>query len=121
MNARDQLKSYQNMTTTVVPQPPRMPIGHVLKTHPQQFQDILDGAKPFEVRKDDRDFATGDSVVLVEYDPTTKQHTGRSTTRVIGYLGRGALYPAGYCAFVLGYGDVINVPRFAMTGSGRIR
>lgn len=83
---------------------PRQPIGHVLKCWPQQFQDICNGDKPFTIRKDDRDYATGDAVVLVEYDPETKQHTGRSTTRTIGYLGRGAPYPAGYCAFVLTYG-----------------
>lgn len=95
----------------------RQPIGHVLKTHPQQFQDIVEGAKPFEVRKDDRDFARGDTVVLVEYDPASKQHTGRSTTRTIGYLGRGAPYPAGYCAFLLEYGDTC-APKMSMGLAG---
>jgi hypothetical protein len=50
------------------PKQPRQPIGHVLKSEPRQFQDVIEGAKVFEVRKDDRDFATGDTVVLVEYD-----------------------------------------------------
>lgn len=89
---------------------PRTPIGHVLKCWPQQFEDIRVGAKHFTVRNDDRDFATGDTVVLVEYDPATKQHSGRSETRVIGYLGRGAPYPAGTCAFSLTYGDCATAP-----------
>lgn len=84
---------------------PRQPIGHVLKCWPQQFEDIQMGMKPFTIRKDDRDFARGDTVVLVEYDPAKAQHTGRSTTRTIGYLGRGEPYPPGYCAFMLDYGD----------------
>lgn len=83
----------------------RPKVGHVLKCWPGQFEDIVQGDKPFTVRKDDRDFKTGDTVVLVEYDPETKQHTGRSTTRTIGYLGRGIPYPAGYCAFMLTYGE----------------
>jgi hypothetical protein len=101
------------------PKQPRQPIGHVLKSEPRQFQDVIEGAKVFEVRKDDRDFATGDTVVLVEYDPATEQHTGRSTTRAIGYLGRGAPYPAGWCAFALTYGEPMGVPEMngAMTGA----
>lgn len=87
------------------PGPPRPPIGHVLKCWPLQFEDILCGMKPFTIRKDDRDYQRGDTVVLVEYDPETKQHTGRSLTRMIGYLGRGAPYPDGHCAFMLEYGE----------------
>ena len=100
---------------------PRAPIGHVLKCWPQQFNDIIDGSKPFTIRKDDRDFAAGDTVVLVEYDPASKQHTGRSTSRVIGYLGRGAPYPDGYCAFMLGYGEACAPDVMLKQVAGRLR
>lgn len=86
---------------------PRQPIGHVLKCWPRQFDEVGTGERPFEIRKDDRDYARGDVVMLVEYDPETKQHTGRSMTRTIGLLGRGKPYPDGYCAFSLEYGNAV--------------
>lgn len=98
-------KAMKTINTTTTTMQPRPPIGHVIKSCPQQFQEVIDGARPFEIRKDDRDYATGDTVVLVEFDPLTKLHTGRSTTRIIGFIDRGAPYPAGYCAFMLGYGE----------------
>jgi len=42
---------------------------HTLKTHPAMFRAVRDGVKPFEVRKDDRAFQTGDVVRLTYYDP----------------------------------------------------
>ena len=42
---------------------------HTLKTHPAMFRACRDGVKPFEVRKDDRAFQTGDVVQLTYYDP----------------------------------------------------
>lgn len=40
---------------------------HHLKTLPEYFQAVIDGRKPFEVRKDDRGFKPGDKVILEEY------------------------------------------------------
>lgn len=37
---------------------------HVLKTHPAYFDAIKRGEKNFEVRKDDRGFQKGDTLVL---------------------------------------------------------
>lgn len=42
---------------------------HELKTLPVYFDAVLRGDKTFEVRKNDRDFQTGDVLVLREYDP----------------------------------------------------
>lgn len=93
----------QGLTRTA----PRKPIGHVLKCWPRQFDEVDAAERHFEIRKDDRDYARGDFVVLVEYDPETQQHTGRSMTRTIGLLGRGKPYPDGYCAFSLEYGNAV--------------
>lgn len=42
---------------------------HELKTWPEFFEAIQSGKKKFEVRKNDRDFKTGDTLLLKEYDP----------------------------------------------------
>ena len=44
--------------------------SHDLKTLPVYFDAVLRGDKTFEVRKNDRDFQTGDTLVLKEWDPT---------------------------------------------------
>lgn len=45
---------------------------HNLKTHPQYFNAVLNGDNYFELRKNDRDFAVGDTVVLNEYVAPTE-------------------------------------------------
>ena len=56
---------------------------HDLKSHPPLFQPVLDGAKQFEIRRNDRDFHVGDTVTLREYDPAIEtqgmeaHYTGR--------------------------------------------
>lgn len=88
-----------------LPPTPRQPIGHVIKSWRDSFDDVYLGRRAFEVRRDDRDYAPGDTVVLVEYDRDTKEHTGRSLTRVVGNLFRGKPFPEGICAFELRYGE----------------
>ena len=46
-----------------------MKTEHELKTHPKYLQRVASGQKPFEIRKNDRDFQVGDRVILKEYDP----------------------------------------------------
>lgn len=77
---------------------------HALKTHPQYYKEVRDGNKTFELRKDDRPFSNGDTVILQEYDPITKKYTGEEQEFEIGYILRDAtkfgLKP-GYCIFGL--------------------
>ncbi|MBR2343206.1 MAG: DUF3850 domain-containing protein [Clostridia bacterium] len=40
---------------------------HHLKTLPEYFQAVIDERKPFEIRENDRNFKTGDRVILEEY------------------------------------------------------
>lgn len=51
---------------------------HKLKTHPEHFQKVWDGIKTFEIRRDDRGFEIGDTVILDEYDPDLKIYLSRS-------------------------------------------
>jgi hypothetical protein len=61
---------------------------HRLKTWPKHFNDILCGLKTFEVRRDDRGFQVGDTLILEEYDRTRK-YSGRYLTRKVTHLLRG--------------------------------
>jgi hypothetical protein len=50
---------------------------HKIKSHPEQFQAVLNGDKKHEVRKFDRDYKQGDYVTLQEWDPASGKYTGR--------------------------------------------
>lgn len=75
---------------------------HVLKIWPEYFEAVKSGRKRFEVRKNDRDFRTDETVVLREYNPEKKVYTGREVTKKIGYLMAGRPFlPRETCAFQL--------------------
>lgn len=59
---------------------------HQLKTWPKFFAAISDGTKTFEVRRNDRDFKVGDALILQEFDPDTKNYSGREVIRRVTYL-----------------------------------
>ena len=59
---------------------------HDLKIWPAYFEDIQAGRKTFEIRKNDREFRFGDRLHLMEWDPQTKDYTGRSVTVEVTYL-----------------------------------
>ncbi|MFA6022802.1 MAG: DUF3850 domain-containing protein [Candidatus Pacearchaeota archaeon] len=48
------------------------------KIWPEYFEKIANGEKKFELRLADFDIKEGDTLVLEEYDPETKQYTGRT-------------------------------------------
>jgi len=80
---------------------------HTLKSWPRFFWPVWGGIKPFELRKDDRQFAVGDDIELREYDPDRDQFSGQRWSGVITYIirpddGVPGLEP-GYC--ILGLGD----------------
>lgn len=59
---------------------------HVLKTWPEYFEAVADGRKTFEIRKDDRGFQVGDTLLLQEYVPNPEHYTGRNITSGITYI-----------------------------------
>ena len=59
---------------------------HVLKTWPEYFEAVYFGDKTFEVRFDDRDYKVGDTLVLREWDPKTKEYSGRQLEVRVTYL-----------------------------------
>lgn len=57
---------------------------HELKINPEYFKSVISGAKPFEIRRNDRNFKVGDFVALNEFDDKS------------GYTGESALYEITY-------------------------
>ncbi|WP_391574523.1 ASCH/PUA domain-containing protein [Cohnella sp.] len=62
----------------------RHPKTHVLKCWTQYYQAVKSGAKPFEIRLNDRDYQVGDTLILKEFKPFGEAIGG-------GYLGDGQI------------------------------
>lgn len=58
---------------------------HELKCWPEYFRAVKRGEKPFELRKNDRDFKMGDTLQLFEYAPGTG-YTGELIERHVSYI-----------------------------------
>lgn len=75
LEERSKQKNYKNME-------------HELKILPQYFDEVWKGNKPFELRKDDRDYKVGDTLRLLEFE--NEAYTGRECNGVITYILRNA-------------------------------
>ena len=78
---------------------------HELKTLPEFFEAVDSGAKPFEVRFNDRGFKVGDHLCLREY--SNGAYTGRVLHREISYV----LDAPAYCKegfVVLGLAPIVD-------------
>ena len=62
---------------------------HELKILPEYFSAVLDGRKTFEIRKNDRGFEVGDTLILKEWNPTYRMPTGREQHCEITYILEG--------------------------------
>lgn len=62
---------------------------HALKTWPEPFRAVQAGIKRHEVRVADRDFKVGDYILLEEYEPIERRHTGRHLMTRITYITEG--------------------------------
>ena len=65
---------------------------HELKTWPAEFQAVMDGKKNFDIRAKDRDFQVGEFLTLKEYNPESKEYTGRVCAREIIFIMEGGKF-----------------------------
>lgn len=89
---------------------------HDVKLGTTFFDDVKSGRKTFELRKNDRGYKEGDTIVLYEYkDGTT---TGRTITKKIVYMLEDFTgLEDGYC--ILGLGEVEETLQEAAAGAGQ--
>lgn len=77
-----------------------MPIGklHRLKIKTEHYQAVIAGKKNFEIRKNDRSFTVGDSILLLEWSEKAG-YTGKEVMRMITYILSKPIYglKQGYC------------------------
>ena len=57
--------------------------SHTLKSVTTHFENLLNGNKPFDIRRDDRGYEEGDVLHLREYDGD--DYTGRQSLYVVTY------------------------------------
>ena len=58
------------------------------KVWPEYFEKILSGEKTFELRLADFECNPGDTLILREWNPTTKQYTGRVLEKKVTYVSK---------------------------------
>jgi hypothetical protein len=87
--------------------PPKM-TGYLNKTHdlkcwPPFFSEILAGSKSFELRKNDRDYRCGDTLLLREWEPNEETYTGRELRVEVNYILNKSIFGLqdGFC--ILGF------------------
>jgi hypothetical protein len=80
-------------------------VKHDLKTQPQFWEALVNGSRPFEVRRNDRKFSPGDVLILREWTPEFG-YTGEETCRQVSYVLRHEDFPQGVPVgfVVLGFG-----------------
>lgn len=59
---------------------------HYLKTWTPFFNDVKAGIKPFEVRKNDRNFKVGDTLILEDFDPITNKYKEGWIPELVTYV-----------------------------------
>jgi hypothetical protein len=70
----------------------REPAEHELKCWPPYFDAVRRGDKPFEVRKADRDYRVGDTLLLREWRPDWKDYTGQLLRRRVTFILNGGAF-----------------------------
>ncbi len=65
---------------------------HELKTWNEYFEEVFMGYKTFEIRRNDRDFKKGDTLILKEWDNFRKTFTGRKLSRTVTYVFEGGSF-----------------------------
>ncbi|MBU1043869.1 DUF3850 domain-containing protein [Candidatus Parcubacteria bacterium] len=58
------------------------------KVWPKYFQAIIEDKKNYELRLADWKCKEGDTLILREWDPKTKNYTGREITKKVKYVAK---------------------------------
>jgi len=89
---------------------------HELKTWPPYFAAVKRGEKPFEIRKNDRDYRVGDWLRLLEWLPAMECYTGEEHEAQITYMLDGGSFglESGFCVLGLSSPRVEEVRREAI-------
>lgn len=77
---------WRHLPAKRVPASLQPPTVHQLKCWPQYIQAVASGAKPFEVRRMDRDYQVGHLLLLCEWDPMAQRHGRLRCTVMITYI-----------------------------------
>jgi hypothetical protein len=56
------------------------------KTWPDLFEKVKSGEKTFDIRLNDFKCSPGDILILKEWDPKTKKHTGRTIQKKVAFI-----------------------------------
>jgi hypothetical protein len=67
---------------------------HRLKTWTPYYDDVVEGRKTFELRKNDRGYEVGDELVLIRWDPDQGVATGEEATFVVTFITDGQAFDA---------------------------
>jgi len=72
---------------------------HNLKIWPEFFEAVYMRRKTFEVRKNDRNFNVGDTLIFNEFNPETEKYTGAICHKYVRYIMHGGKFgiEEGYC------------------------
>lgn len=65
---------------------------HKLKTWIPYYQEVKNGNKTFEIRKNDRDFEVGDILILEEWNHDTQTYTGNFIYKKVKYITQGGKF-----------------------------
>lgn len=76
---------------------------HDIKCWPRYYYKIETGQKTYELRKNDRDYQTGDLLLIQEFQPDTQQYTGRHHLQQVSHILHGPAFglKKGYCIMSL--------------------
>jgi hypothetical protein len=67
-------------------------MAHGLKTWDEFMMDIATGKELFEVRKNDRDYKVGDTLLLNGWNQNKETHTGRVIEAKVTYVLNGGAW-----------------------------
>lgn len=73
----------------------RTPVVHELKAVDPHFDEVAEGRKTFEYRRDDRAYAVGDILHLRQYDALTDSYSGFEVRVRVTHLLRGPTWDVG--------------------------